>query len=75
MESLEVKFAPLGKQKYRYSIIPQKDDTFIILIDGKEVCRIQMRKDGTDIWETCGDAGLTDDELDFLASKIESHFL
>ena len=49
MESLEVKFAPLGKQKYRYSIIPQKDDTFIILIDGKEVCRIQMRKDGTDI--------------------------
>ena len=75
MQTIEVKFAPLGKEKYQYTIIPCMDDSFLILIDGKEVCRIQMKQDGTDTWNIVGDdCGLTDNELDFLGSKIESHY-
>jgi hypothetical protein len=75
MQRLAVKFAPLGKEMYEYTIVPAPNDIYLIQIDGIEVCSIQMRKDGTDVWETCGDAGLTDEELDFLASRIRTYYM
>lgn len=74
MQQMDVKFAPLGKEEYQYTIIPGNDDTFLILIDGKNGCRIHMKQDGTETWEIIGDCGLTDNELDFLGSKIRTYY-
>jgi hypothetical protein len=74
MESFTVRFAPLRETEYEYQIIQRQDDTFMILVDGVETCSIQMSKDGTDIWETCSDSGLTDEEIDFLARKIRHRY-